>query len=695
MTLIFRRNMKMKDKNSVHITVVAFVSIAIAALAVMSIVSGWELWMTLPISAAAVGMWVIHLRQAFTPEIREVYYLVVAMAGLFFHGVHQNGFFDLVAAVCPLIVLFALLGSTRMLTLLLLEYIVLLLMQLTFITGVSTLVGSFGEGVKLIYHILVVFSVYIICCLIINQRNTLEREIEKENKDLSAAEEDTDDFLSNISHELRTPVNVVNGMSELILKKGESEDVTAINEAGKRLSNQIENIQDYTEIKKGQVIIEEDRYMIVSLLNDIISSLKLRERGEELEFVIDLDPNVPSMMVGDVKKLYKIMRHLIDNAVKFTPSGGVYIGITAERRDYGANLVIDITDTGIGMSRKVLESASNGLYQADKKRNRQTGGIGLGLNIVHGFAHWMGGFVKIKSEKGEGTKVRVVVPQKVIDSSPCLTIDHKKAGCIIFHVWDQKFKVPKVRDFYRDMAVHIAQGFNVELYAAVDREEVEASIKNHNVTHIFMGTEEYQAMPEYFDELAKKDITVAVSADPGLSKKADSLVITMPKPIYGFPVAKILNGLVERGETALEEKKEKVKFDGVRALIVDDEPMNLVVATGLFKDYRMITDTAGSGNEAIQKVMDQDFDVIFMDHMMPEMDGIEAMKRIRDHLKENGKAVKMVALTANAVSGAREMFMNEGFDGFISKPIDTTDFERVMKKLLYGERPSEDGGVFV
>lgn len=80
---------------------------------------------------------------------------------------------------------------------------------------------------------------------------------------------------------------------------------------------------------------------------------------------------------------------------------------------------------------------------------------------------------------------------------------------------------------------------------------------------------------------------------------------------------------------------------------------------------------------------------------MPEMDGIEAMKRIRDYLKENGKVVKMIALTANAVSGAREMFMNEGFDGFISKPIDTTDFERVMKKLLYGERPSEDGGVFV
>ena len=274
------------------------------------------------------------------------------------------------------------------------------------------------------------------------------------------------------------------------------------------------------------------------------------------------------------------------------------------------------------------------------------------------------------------------------------TPKHKKAGCILFHVWDQKYSVPRVREFFRDLAVHMARGFNIELYATVDREDVEAAIKEYNVTHIFMGAEEYQAMPEYFDELAKKGITVAVSANSGFSKTSGSLVITMPKPLYCFPVAKVLNGLVERGATAIEEAKEKVVFDGLRALIVDDEPMNLVVATGLFKDYRMITDTAESGAEAIQKVMEKDFDVIFMDHMMPEMDGIEAMKRIRELLKEHGKVVRMVALTANAVSGAREMFINEGFDGFISKPIDTADFERVMKRVLNGRRPSEDRGVF-
>ena len=135
-----------------------------------------------------------------------------------------------------------------------------------------------------------------------------------------------------------------------------------------------------------------------------------------------------------------------------------------------------------------------------------------------------------------------------------------------------------------------------------------------------------------------------------------------------------------------------------RVIIVDDEP---VIRRGLRETIEWdalgleVAGEAADGAEALKLIREIRPEILITDIRMPEMDGIEAMKRIRDYLKENGKVVKMIALTANAVSGAREMFMNEGFDGFISKPIDTTDFERVMKKLLYGERPSEDGGVFV
>ena len=119
--------------------------------------------------------------------------------------------------------------------------------------------------------------------------------------------------------------------------------------------------------------------------------------------------------------------------------------------------------------------------------------------------------------------------------------------------------------------------------------------------------------------------------------------------------------------------------------MVDDEQMNLVVAAGLFRDYRMVTDTAESGKEAIKKYEDNDYDVIFMDHMMPEMDGVEAMKRIRQMADTSYRKPIIIALTANALSGAREMFIKEGFDGFVAKPIDTGEFERVMKNVLPDE----------
>ena len=126
----------------------------------------------------------------------------------------------------------------------------------------------------------------------------------------------------------------------------------------------------------------------------------------------------------------------------------------------------------------------------------------------------------------------------------------------------------------------------------------------------------------------------------------------------------------------------KPEFDGLRALVVDDEPMNLVVATGIMKNYKIVTDIANSGKEAIQKISENHYDVVFMDHMMPEMDGVEAMKAIKQIAHDSGKDIKVIALTANAVAGAREMFTREGFDGFISKPINISDFEKVMIKIL-------------
>ena len=182
-----------------------------------------------------------------------------------------------------------------------------------------------------------------------------------------------------------------------------------------------------------------------------------------------------------------------------------------------------------------------------------------------------------------------------------------------------------------------------------------------------MGQEEYEENRGYFDMLSKEDIVVVVSAESGLEISKDSRVVIMPKPLYAYPIMKILN-----------------EGWGAKDLdyVVDDEPMNLVVATSLLRDYKMVVETADGGKDAIFKCHDNQYDLVFMDHMMPDMDGVEAMKQIKTLEVDLGRKIPVIALTANAVSVAREMFIQEGFDGFIAKPIDIAEFERVLKRVL-------------
>jgi CheY-like chemotaxis protein len=273
-----------------------------------------------------------------------------------------------------------------------------------------------------------------------------------------------------------------------------------------------------------------------------------------------------------------------------------------------------------------------------------------------------------------------------------MSTENSSSFNIVFYVFPRKYKVSQLRHFYRDMASDMASGLNINLYSASSLAELKRLVENGDITHVFMGEEEYDESQSYLEELAEKGINVAVSADAGFKPIAGSRAIILSKPLYGCSVMKVLNGEAVPVIEAGSETSRKPVLDGVRALVVDDEPMNLVVATGLFREYNMIIDTARSGMESLARFAKNDYDIIFMDHMMPEMDGIEAMKRLREAAVQKGRNVCIVALTANAVSGAREMFLREGFDGFISKPINISDFDRTINKLLPMIRTDRRGG---
>ena len=669
------------DNNKKERLMISIITVSSLGNIAECLVAGWELWILPVIVIGVIGIWWLHIVQRNDMITRTNVYFIFAAFLVFFHGIHDVSYFDVSIVTIILMATFMITDRISLLNLILIEYIVIMAYQFFMLymkegTDITPVVA-----IRTVLHIGVVVCMYSLGRVLANSRIAANVKLDKWREAVEENDHDMEDFLSNISHELRTPVNVISGMTTLMQKDNDSKELSSIQDAGIRLAHQIEDIQDYTEIKRGELHLEEENYMCLSLVNDVVALYRASSRKNDIELIVDLDPTTPAMLKGDIKKLHKLFRHLLENSIKFTMRGGIYIKVMSVPRDYGVNLIIEVTDTGIGMTRADMSRISKGMYQANKKRNRSTGGIGIGLPIVYGFVHKMGGFVNISSTKGSGTTVRLSIPQQIVDQSATLTIKEESKEDLVFYTKPEKYRVPEVREYYRQMMSNLAEGLRAKLYQAGEREELRRLTQELNVSHIFTGQEEYESDRELLDELAHNGYRIVVAVKEEFGAPIGSGVSVIPKPLYAFPVVRLLNGESE-SEGFEVEGTGKIKFTGASALIVDDEPMNLVVASGLLKEYKMFSDTAESGKEAIKKFEEGEYDVVFMDHMMPGMDGVEAMKAIRQVAEVSGKKPVIIALTANALSGAREMFLNEGFDGFIAKPIDIAEFERVLKRVL-------------
>lgn len=668
-----------EQNTRVHNTVVGIMTVAAVGTMIESINMGWEYWMPTLILIGIVVAWILHLIQYKQRTFRENYYLIFSMFLSFYHGVHDTSTFDIVVVSLLLMATVTLLRRSDFLNILMIEFFFLIIMQVARNVSAGLIVIDRLVISRIALHCIGEICGYLVLREVILSSKADSDELERMNDERNSDREDMDDFLVNISHELRTPVNVINGLSTIMMKKQVGEDVASICDAGFRMARQIEDIQDYGEIQRGDVILEESKYDIASMINDIIAGYSFYQKESGKDLIVDLDPNVPSVFMGDARRINKIFGHLLDNAFKFTPKGGVYLHITTMNHASTTNLIIEVTDTGIGMSADEIEKINNGMYQSNRTRSRSTGGIGLGLPIVYGFVRKMNGFVSIESIKGKGTTVRVSVTQMVVDPTPSLYVNGDKFFNVIYHLDPKNYKDSRVWELYRKMAVNLASKLRINMYFAPTAADVEKMLERGDITNIFMGEKEYQADPAFYDRISQK-VTVAVSTTKDTIAQNGNIVV-MPRPLYGYAIVRVLNGeggILRPSATTVE----RPVLDNVRALVVDDEPLNLIVAEGLFKEYNMIVDTAGSGPEAIQKFTDNEYDVVFMDHMMPKMDGVEAAKKIRDVAFGQQKTARIVALTANVVSGAREMFAREGFDGFIGKPIDINEFERTMRTVL-------------
>ncbi len=658
------------------LTYTIFSIILVAEIFVMD----WEKWMTFLILGGVLLSWYIYFSNIGSGRMRLWVCSLLMMATFFYYGTHDTSTFDLAVVICVVMFLYTMTGIHSLVTLCQFTY---------YITMAYEIINLATGGMKFdsltltrtLLHVAVVTMTAWISRTIINKWQEVLGHSKEEITKLNESTGRLNDFIANVSHEIRTPINTILGLCNIEISKetdrDRKNDLVAIEEAGKRIGEQISNILDFSEIDRNDVAVNYEDYMLSSVFNDLVSEIE-PHRKKNIELIIDVEPSIPSVMNTDVDKLKKILWHLIINGIKFTNEGGVYVHVSSVSQVYGINLIIEVKDTGIGMDEHQLEMIYDDFYKADSGRDRTTGGLGLGMMIVHGFVKSLGGFMIIESSIGEGTSVRVSIPNRIIDPNPCMSVKDRESISLGAYLHFEKYSNPHVREFYDSMVRNIVTGMKVSMHRVDNLGSLRALVDNKKLTHLFAGPEEYNSAVEYMESLAS-DVLVTVVANPEeLNRPTASKVRVMPKPFYCFPVVGILNS--KPGDDVFEEGA--VSFTGARALIVDDEPMNLIVSSGMLRRYGMIVTTCESGQEAIDLCRQNEYDVIFMDHMMPVMDGVEAMRRIRSEQTRSKIITPVIAFTANAVSSAREMFRQAGFDGFVAKPVDMVELERVLKRVL-------------
>ena len=546
----------------------------------------------------------------------------------------------------------------------------------------------------IIQTILEVFSVYLIQYIVYFLIKKRLEGIEKQMEiiaSLKQAERGKDDFMANVSHEIRTPINTICGMSEIVLREPLPDqvraDVFSIQTAGRNLQSIVSDVLDFTEMQSGKMALAEEAYNITSTINDVINMSMARKNSKQIELVVDCEADIPCSLIGDEQKIRRVIMNLVNNALKFTPEGCVCIIIGARKTIYGINLVVRVKDTGIGMKKESLEKLFTNFNQVDTKRNRQGDGIGLGLAISQALVDIMGGFITVSSEYGKGSEVQFVVPQKVGDPAPIAVVqDRERVNAAIYINMDQ-YDRPEVQEAYGQLIFHMISQLKVKCHVCQNLPELKRRVERETLTHIFISIEEYEEDKAFFDRIAKMTEVILILERYNETRVTNPDIQRLYKPFFILPIVRALNyEKLSQGMEANYSYQGKFIAPDASILVVDDNLMNIRVIEGLLQPYKIKVSIATSGAEALEKIDNMIYDVVFMDHMMPEMDGIETMQRIRQKQGNYFRNIPIVAVTANAVGGMREVFLNVGFQDFIAKPIEVSVMERVLRRILPQEK---------
>ena len=518
----------------------------------------------------------------------------------------------------------------------------LLMTAISIILGVTTIVLIMQGNTRAYYY----------------DRSLEIKDMEIEKQRAEAANEAKSSFLSTMSHEIRTPMNAIVGMTEILLREEHTsqtrEYLNNIKSSGNALLSIINDILDFSKIESGKMEIVEDKYEPMSVFHDLSMIFHNRIADKKVELLYEIDPKMPNKLHGDAQRIRQVILNLMNNAIKFTDRGFVKLKVEVNPMDEeNVELYIKIQDSGQGIKEEDIGKLFGSFIQVDSLRNHHKEGSGLGLAICKQLVELMNGTIGVESVYGKGSTFSFKIPQKIVDTKEAAHLKTDNARNSIVGI-----KIEN--DFARREAIQLAETFGIKW---VDL----GSNPTERVDFIILETNKPLTETEYSD-LEKLSGKLYVLRNPMKEAVHIKNATVMAKPLYSLNFCQLLNG-----EELILHTVEKDHFrftaPDAKILLVDDNEMNLKVAKGLLEPYKMQIDVAMNGKEAIEMVLDKHYHLVFMDHMMPVMDGVEATKAIRSMEGSEYKDLPIVALSANATAEAREMFIREQMSDFVAKPI--------------------------
>lgn len=515
------------------------------------------------------------------------------------------------------------------------------------------------------------------------------------------------EFLSNMSHEIRTPLNAIVGFSDCILEEETLEmakaDAKDIKLASENLLEIVNGILDISKIEADKMEIVETDYNPVEIFDNVAKLVKPRIGDKPIELNVKFAPDIPYVLHGDGGKLRQIITNILTNAIKYTEEGSVSFSVNCLNEENTSKLVISVEDTGRGIKPEQIDKLFTKFQRLDEDKNTTLEGTGLGLAITKRFVEMLGGKIVVQSKYGEGSKFTVYLKQRIVTMNRPDNVENQEfintMQIKLFDFTDSRVLVVDDNKINIKVALKLLSNYGINADSCESGFDAINRVKMGTIYDLILLDDMMPKMSgvetlKQLRECVVYDIpVVALTANAlaGMKEKylAEGFDDYLSKPIEKNELYRVLLTHLNKKMKKKEEKdnnlektfvvpKLKEQTSRKSVLVVDDNKINIKIATKLLSNHDLEIDSSLSGIEAIEKVKNKEYDLIFLDIMMPEMDGVETLK----HIRELGFKKTIVTLTADAVSGAREKYLAEGFDDYIAKPIDNKIIDEIIFKYL-------------